>query len=109
MLTRSALRSARFTRPLIGSPIIGSPISSQSTADEDAARRVCAAGWGKVILLDLGLETSLRIDRPMQLGDVFDVRCAFVDVASGTFTLADAGAAPELDSEAEGAAAAMAA
>lgn len=71
------------------------------------------AGWGKVILLDLGVETSLRIDRPMLLGQLFDVRCAFVDVASGTYKLADAGtqleAEAELELESEANAAAMAA
>ena len=50
-------------------------------------------------MLDLGVETSLRIDRPMQLGQIFDVRCAFVDVASGTYKLADAGR--ELEGERE--------
>ncbi len=54
---------------------------------------VCA-GWGKVMLTDLGLETALRIDGPAALGDEFDVRCAFVDTSDGIYKLQQVAAAP---------------
>ena len=37
----------------------------------------------------------------MQLGEVFNVRCAYVDVASGTYKLEDMGAAVEPEADAE--------
>jgi len=47
------------------------------------------------MLLDLGVETSVRIDRPLLVGELLRVRCSFVDVASSTYKLEDAGAEPE--------------
>ena len=46
------------------------------------------------MLLDLGLETALRIDGPAALGDEFDVRCAFVDTSDGIYKLQQVVAAP---------------
>ena len=52
--------------------------------------RVVGAGWGQVILMDLGLETTMRIDGPAVLGEEFLVRCAFVDTADGIYRLQQA-------------------
>eukprot|EP00891_Asterochloris_glomerata_P003086 jgi/Astpho2/3086/Aster-x0560 len=48
------------------------------------------SGLARVLLQDLGLETVMRIDRPASPGDVLDVRCKFVDVPTGRYTLTEA-------------------
>jgi hypothetical protein len=55
----------------------------------------CRAGWGQVILTDLGLETGIRIDSPAVLGDEFFVRCAFVDTSDGIYRLQQVALAPQ--------------
>ena len=43
-----------------------------------------------ILVRGLGLETVMRVDRPAMPGDVLRVKVASVDVANGTFQLADA-------------------
>ena len=45
------------------------------------------AGLGRVLLEEMGLETVVRINRPVRPGDELEVRCSHVDVKQGVWRL----------------------
>ncbi len=50
---------------------------------------VCAAGTAKVIL-DIGVETTVKINRPALLGERVHLSVQSYDLAAGTYQLAEA-------------------
>ena len=48
------------------------------------------AGLARILLPDLGLESVMRIDRPIKPGEQLDVCLSFVDVPKGSYKFSEA-------------------